>query len=120
MWKIGIEYQFESGHFLTGLRSDHKCARQHGHNYILIVELESDALDDAGFVRDYFDIRPIKEYIDAHWDHRLLNDVVDFSPTVENLSKFLYEKFRDEFPELSSITIKETPSTYCTYSEPKM
>lgn len=117
MYKIGISYEFEAGHYLTGLPDTHKCTRQHGHNYVLIVELASEKLDDVGFVTDYFDIRPIKEYIDREWDHRMLNDIVDFNTTVENLACFLYKKFKPEFPMLSAITIKETPSTYARYEE---
>jgi len=117
MYKIGIEYQFESGHYLTGLPDTHKCTRPHGHNYILQVEFESETLDATGFIIDYFDIKPIKDYIDAEWDHRMLNDVLDFNPTVENMVKFLYDKFKPSFPQLSSVTLKETPTTFATYSE---
>lgn len=117
MWKIGVEYNFESGHFLTGVPEGHKCGRPHGHNYVLIVELAGDTVDERGFVRDYFELKPIKQFVDEFWDHRMLNDVVDFDPTVENLTKFLYQRFKVEFPELSSITLMETPSTYCTYYE---
>jgi 6-pyruvoyltetrahydropterin/6-carboxytetrahydropterin synthase len=117
MYRIGIEYQFEAAHYLTGVSADHKCARLHGHNYVVVVELASETLNECGFVRDYFDIKPIKTFIDCQWDHRLLNEFVDCDTTVENLAKLLYDKFKPEFPDLSSITIKETPTTYCTYSE---
>lgn len=56
---IGIEYQFEAGHYLTGLPDTHKCTRPHGHNYVVIVEFRSETLDEVGFVIDYFDARPI-------------------------------------------------------------
>jgi 6-pyruvoyltetrahydropterin/6-carboxytetrahydropterin synthase len=117
MYSIGIEYQFESAHFLEGLHETHKCARLHGHNYVLIVELQSETLDEVGFIVDYFDLKPIKNYIDGHIDHRLLNDVFDFNPTVENMVKFFYEKFKSWFPEISKITLKETPTTYASYWE---
>ncbi len=48
MYKIGIKYQFESGHYLTGLPDTHKCTRPHGHNYVLQVEFESETLDATG------------------------------------------------------------------------
>lgn len=112
---IGIEYQFEAGHWLEGLPSDHKCTRPHGHNYVVIVEMSSETLDSVGFVIDYFDIRPIKDFIDTTWDHRMLNDVVNFNTTVENLACYLYERFKPTFPMLSAITIRETPTTFARY-----
>jgi 6-pyruvoyltetrahydropterin/6-carboxytetrahydropterin synthase len=115
VYRIGIEYQFESGHYLTGLPAEHKCARPHGHNYVLRVEFASETLDATGFVIDYFDARPIKDYIDVTWDHRMLNDVVDFNPTVENLVRFLYDKFKGQFPQLSAVEIRETPTTFARY-----
>ena len=117
MFKIGIEYQFEAAHFLTGVPETHKCSRMHGHNYVVVVEMAAEGLDGVGFVIDYFDIRPIKDFIDKEWDHRVLNEVVDFNTTVENLAWFLFQRFKPAFPLLSAITIRETPTTYCTYSE---
>jgi 6-pyruvoyltetrahydropterin/6-carboxytetrahydropterin synthase len=115
MYKIGIEYQFESAHYLKGVPKGHKCARLHGHNYILIVELQSENLDATGFIVDYFDLKPIKDYINAEVDHRLLNDVFNFNPTVENMTEFFYHKFKAMFPEICKITLKETPTTYASF-----
>lgn len=117
MYRIGIAYQFESAHFLTDVPEGHKCSRMHGHNYVVEIEMASETLNRSGFVIDYFDIRPIKTFIDENWDHQVLNDVVDFNPTVENLAKFLFKKFKPHFPLLSAVTFRETPSTYCRYTE---
>ena len=115
MYKIGIEYEFEAAHFLYGVPDTHKCSRMHGHNYVVIVELASETVDDYGFVLDYFDIKPIKTFIDEEWDHRVLNDVVSCNTTVENLAELLFTMFKPDFPQLSAITIKETPSTFARY-----
>lgn len=119
MYKIGIEYQFEAAHILKGLPEGHKCGRLHGHNYVVNVELASDTLNEVGFIVDYFDLKPIKTFIDTCLDHRLLNDVLTFNPTVENLAKYLFDTFKPMFPQLSKITIKETPTTFASYDENK-
>lgn len=67
-------------------------------------------------LRKSFDI-PIKEYIDAEWDHRMLNDVVPFNTTVERLAEFLFKRFKPQFPLLSAITLKETPTTFARYEQ---
>lgn len=39
MFRITKEFHFSASHQLTGLPEDHQCARLHGHNYIVEVEL---------------------------------------------------------------------------------
>ncbi len=115
MWTISIEYQFEAAHFLTKVPDGHKCKRLHGHNYVVVVECQSDTLDHRDFVIDYFDLRPIKQFLDENWDHRCLNDVVPVETTVENLTAYLWRKFKPQFECLSAIEIRETPTTRCRF-----
>ena len=42
MYRISKEFHFSASHQLTDLPADHQCARLHGHNYIVVVELNSD------------------------------------------------------------------------------
>ena len=58
------------------LPADHQCARLHGHNYVVVIELSGAALNTHGFVRDYHELSPLKHYIDSEFDHRHLNDVL--------------------------------------------
>jgi 6-pyruvoyl-tetrahydropterin synthase len=62
-------------------------------------------------------LQPIKDYINKYVDHRLLNDVFAFNPTVENMCEHFYRKFKVWFPQISKIILKETPTTYAEYSE---
>ena len=115
MFTIGISFNFEAGHFLTGLPDSHKCSRQHGHNYIVEIEAKSSTLNDVGFVIDYFDLLPIKLWVNDNWDHQNLNDVVMFNPTVELLAKELFEIWQPQIPMISAVTIRETPTTFARY-----
>ena len=95
MFTISKDFTFSASHQLTGLPDDHPCARVHGHNFIVRVELTAHdhKLNDVGFVTDYRNLAPIKRYLDETFDHRHLNDVVDFNPTAENMTRFLFERF---------------------------
>ncbi|MEP6067936.1 MAG: 6-carboxytetrahydropterin synthase, partial [Paracoccaceae bacterium] len=64
MYRITKEFHFSASHQLLNLPEDHQCARLHGHNYIVIVELASTSLNSNGFVRDYGELKPLKTYID--------------------------------------------------------
>ena len=57
-YRITKEFHFSASHQLKGLPETHQCARLHGHNYIVKVELSSTTLNDHGFVRDYNELAP--------------------------------------------------------------
>ncbi|MCC8146414.1 MAG: 6-carboxytetrahydropterin synthase QueD [Bacteroidales bacterium] len=115
MYKISKEFAFSASHILNLLEKDHPCARMHGHNYIITVHLKSETLDKFGFVKDYNELKVIKEFIDETLDHRHLNDIIPGHPTSENIAKFIYDKFKPVIPELYAIEVSETPKTSCLY-----
>ncbi len=97
------------------LPDDHQCARLHGHNYVVVVELASQELNQDGFVRDYQELKALKKYIDDHFDHRHLNDVVEGYSTAENLAKHFYDWCYSRWPETSAVKVSETPKTWAEY-----
>lgn len=115
MYKISKEFAFSASHVLGGLPSDHPCARLHGHNYVIVVHLQGESLNDVGFVKDYRELSLVKEYIDNTLDHRHLNDIFGFNPTAENIAKYLYDIFKQEIPELYAVEVRETPKTSAIY-----
>jgi len=122
MFTIAKRFDFAASHqlrYLAIARPDHQCARLHGHNYIVEVELASATLNDDGFVRDYGELAPIKHYIDGVLDHRHLNDVLHDATgratTAEALARHLYEQFVGVVPELVAVRVSETPKTWAEY-----
>lgn len=115
---ISKEFEFCSSHQLSGLPADHPCSRLHGHNYTVVFSLAGDKLNDVGFITDYRELDSIKGFIAREVDHRHLNELVSFNPTAENLAKWFFDLFKEAYPHLKSITVKETPKTSATY-EPK-
>ena len=112
---ISKEFHFSASHQLFGLEEGHPCGRMHGHNYIVKVFLTGEPKEPARFVEDYRNLDPIKKWIDDTLDHKHLNDVFPFNPSVEHMSKYIYDKFKEQFPELSAIEMSETPKTNCRY-----
>lgn len=116
MYRICKEYHFSASHQLIHLPEDHPCARMHGHNYVVEVELCSEELNEHGFVRDYRELDALKIYIDEHLDHRHLNDVLgDACVTAEQLAKHFYEWCAGRWLEVSAVRVKETPKTMAEY-----
>jgi len=108
---------FSASHCLNDLSEGHPCSRQHGHNYVVIVELRSKELDNKGFVLDYNELKPIKEFIDSALDHKFLNDFLPFNPTAENIARHLFDLFKSSFPDLYAIEVCETPKTMARYEQ---
>lgn len=116
MYRITKEFHFSASHQLFGLRADHPCARLHGHNYVVVVELASATLDETGFVRDYHDLGALKRYIDEELDHRHLNEVLgDGCVTAERLARHFFDWCRARWPEVTAARVSETPKTWAEY-----
>lgn len=117
MYTITKEFEFSASHWLEGLPEGHSCGRLHGHNYKVTVELQTGELNHVGFVRDYGDLRAVKELIDERLDHRHLNEVVPVNPTAENLAIWLFGQLWARYPELVAVRVSETPKTWAEYRE---
>lgn len=120
-YTIGKRFEFSASHVLTLVPEHHKCRRLHGHNYEVEVVCSADELDERSMVVDYFDLDPVKRFIDDTIDHRHLNDVVPGEPTAERLAAWLYESIvggvldADVARRVMAIRVHETPKTWAEY-----
>ena len=118
MFTISKEFAFEAAHHLPEMPDGHQCKRPHGHSYVIVVELQSNQLDQYGFVEDYGALKDIKTYVDAVLDHRDLTEIFgkDWnSTTAERMAKTLFETWRKQHPYLTAVTVRETAKTAATY-----
>ncbi|MFC9066710.1 6-pyruvoyl trahydropterin synthase family protein [Streptomyces harbinensis] len=119
MFMISKEFHFSASHVLDRLPSWHQCARMHGHNYVVVLELSARAEDltEAGFVRDYRDLDPFKKWLDDTLDDRHLNEALGetISPSAENLAKWIFDAWVEQIPELAAVRVSETPKTWAVY-----
>jgi 6-pyruvoyltetrahydropterin/6-carboxytetrahydropterin synthase len=119
-YQISKRFAFSASHQLAGLRDGHPCGRLHGHNYEVEVRLVGESLDVRGFLLDYGDLAPVKEWIDGTLDHRHLNDVLGFQPTAENLaahlSEVVYECVSVPMGVDVVIGVSETPKTWAWFT----
>jgi 6-pyruvoyl-tetrahydropterin synthase len=106
---ISQSFGFSASHELTLLPTNHKCRRNHGHNYTVTA---------SALVRDGAcgDLSPLGDYLAATFDHRLLNEQVTFHPTSELLAGHLAEWFRGSLESampitLAAMVVSETATT---------
>ncbi len=116
MYRICKEFHFSASHQLKQLPDDHPCARFHGHNYVVSVELASESLNSVGFVRDYRELGALKSLIDDTLDHRHLNEVLgDDGVTAEQIARYFYDWCHARWPETVAVRVSETPKTWAEY-----
>lgn len=85
MYRVKKRLEISAAHSLA-LSYPSKCTRLHGHNWIIDVYLESNTLDENGMVMDF---THIKQKITDRLDHQVLNDILPFNPTAENLARYI-------------------------------
>jgi 6-pyruvoyltetrahydropterin/6-carboxytetrahydropterin synthase len=136
MVRLSQKFEFSASHRLFNSRlSDEdnrktfgKCSNPHGHghNYELQVTLaglpgKMEAV--IGRLPDFE--RIVSSAVIDRFDHKNLNvDVAEFAemiPSVENIARVIYGILRPQFGDigakLASVTVWETPKTWCEYSE---
>ena len=115
MFSITYEMEFSAAHFLPG---HPKCGKTHGHNFQVLVTLESEQLNENGMVMDFAEL---KSFLEPNLpDHKLLNDVMDLIPTSENLAWLFYQCLKLSLPNpsmLVEVTVFETDKASATYWE---
>lgn len=120
MYIISKRFSFDSSHQLFNLPPGHKCGRLHGHTYTAEVGIQARSLTLEGWIVDFNNFKPFKDFIDETLDHRALHEVLPFQTTSENLAKYLFDKFQEiiELPPTASMKymrVSETASTYAEY-----
>ncbi len=111
-WELVVKEKFSSAHFLDHYKG--KCERMHGHTFQVEVYLKVDKLDKSGIAIDFAEIKTyLKELLP---DHVVLNELFDFSPSAENLSRYFYHKIKEKYP-VSRVMVWESETAGAAYSE---
>lgn len=86
----------------------------HGHTFEVEVYIKAAELDKSGIGIDFTILKDyLKEILP---DHKVLNEVFDFSPSAENLSRYLYYKIKEKYP-VSRVMVWESENAGAIYSE---
>lgn len=113
MVTICKRFDFDAAHWLTGVPSDHKCARLHGHTYRVDVMLRGE-LDSRGMVVDYAEVAQAWQPLHDALDHRCLNDIPGLeNPTTEHLAPWIVARLKTALPQLCAVRVWESSTTWC-------
>ena len=109
MYYIQKKIEISACHRLD-LDYESKCTRVHGHNWTIIVYCRSEQLDRNGMVIDFSEI---KRLVKKPLDHQVLNDVLDFNTTAENLARWVVERV----PFCYKASVQESEGNIAVYEK---
>jgi 6-pyruvoyltetrahydropterin/6-carboxytetrahydropterin synthase len=111
------EFSFEAAHRLPNVAPDHKCARLHGHSFLVTVWVEGEAGAESGWVVDFADIERAFSPLRDQLDHRYLNEVAGLeNPTSERIAVWIWERLSLTLAGLSKVAVRETCTAGVEYS----
>jgi len=122
LYTLTIRSEFAAAHQLRNYPGD--CARLHGHNWKLEVQVTANKLDDKGMVVDFKAIKQATNEIAGMFDHHNLNEIAPFThlnPTAENIAAYFYhalsEMLNDDRVKIKSVSVWETDRACASYTE---
>jgi len=111
---ITVVTNFSAAHRLP--EHEGKCSRLHGHTYALEVTVMGTPQESGpahGMVMDFADLRErVNRIVVEPLDHRLLNEMFDFVPTVEALAAWAFTRLQEAGLPVARVRLAEGPNTY--------
>jgi len=99
MYTIAVQAHYDSAHLLRNY--DGKCARLHGHRYVVEVALRTAEVGESGMACDFGDLKRLLKELADGLDHQNLNDVPPFTEiesTAENQARYFFDEMKKRLP----------------------
>jgi 6-pyruvoyltetrahydropterin/6-carboxytetrahydropterin synthase len=122
LYNLKIVTDFASAHTLRNYPG--ACARMHGHNWKVELEVVATKLNDIGIAIDFKQMKKTTNEVCDRLDHQYLNDIAPFdiiNPTAENIAAYLYGEIgrmlNSDHVKVRAVTLWETERACVRYSE---
>lgn len=121
MYKLSTQKMISAAHVLRNYEGP--CARLHGHNWNVKIDVLSNELNPIGLTMDFKDLDDILWEVIGPFDHNNFNDFPPFNkinPTAENVAQFFFNKIKQKLPanvKMAKISIWETDQYMVEYFE---
>ena len=118
MIEITYEFWFDAAHQFRHMPVGHKYAGLHGHSFRCEIAVVGIPNGDTGFIVDFAELEAAGEAIRERLDHRFLNEIVGLeSPSLEHLSRFVWNELKPRFAGLSRVAVRrDSHRQGCVYT----
>jgi len=124
MYELKVITRFAAAHQLKMVAK--KCENLHGHNWKIEVCLAGEALNNAGVLMDFGQLKEILSEIIERLDHKFLNELEyfndSFPPSSENIAYYIANELKasinNPLVKVSSVTAWESENACATYILP--
>ena len=121
MYTVAVTQDFIANHYLIG--GDWGAENNpHAHHYVLEVQIESDTLNEHGYLVDIVEIEAALNKVVDYYRDSMLNDKPEFAglnPSIEHFSRILSEQLLADItpPGTGALTVKlwENDSCWAAY-----
>ncbi len=122
VYQIFVQSEFSAAHCLRNYSGD--CARVHGHNWTVEVQLKCRELDPIGLGIDFREVKGAIRQALSEIDHVDLNELPQFqsvNPSSENIARWLFHeigrRLNSDRISISGVKVSESPQTGVLYTE---
>ena len=121
-FELTVKSEFEAAHYIKNYPG--KCARLHGHNWIVEAIVRGEKLNELGILVDFKDLKSALNSVLDELDHQYLNELeifADKNPTAENLAQEIFNrlstsKIFDGAAKLAAVKVYESPKSCVMYT----
>jgi 6-pyruvoyltetrahydropterin/6-carboxytetrahydropterin synthase len=118
---VSAEAHYDAAHFLRHYPG--KCAKLHGHRYVVEAAVRLTTLDQSGIAFDFADLKGALRALAEELDHENLNELPQFDgieTSAENQAKHFFDQLRKRLPEpaasgLLYARVWESPTQWAQY-----
>lgn len=97
---ISSQAHYDAAHSLR--HHEGKCARLHGHRYVVEAALQAQELDRAGMAWDFGHLKAILRELAEYLDHQNLNELPPFDvieSSAENQARWFFGEIQSRLPD---------------------
>lgn len=110
------DFTFEAAHRLPNVPEGHKCARLHGHSFLVRVTVRGDVDPRLGWVMDFAELTRAFAPLHERLDHRYLNEIPGLeNPTSEVLARWIWCELSHSLAGVTAVEVRETCTSGCVY-----
>ena len=121
MFELTVKSEFEAAHYIKNYPG--KCARLHGHNWIVEAVVQGENLNELGILVDFKILKDELKKVLDEFDHQYLNELELFAnqnPTAEIIAKEIFDRLAtaeifNDAVKLKAVKVYESPKSCVMY-----